>query len=298
MSQRSLTGYDNLDAVSGKADAEAFVYGVAGDELRCASCDPSGARPVGVEYENLESGVSEKLLATRGEWERKGWVAALLPHTSAFSENQPTYQPRYLANSGRLFFNALDALVPQDVNATGDVYEHEPAGVGSCEEKSGCVSLISSGESPEASAFLDASESGDDVFFLTAKQLTRDDVDTRKDIYDAHVCSVASPCFQAPGETPPPCITESSCKAAPSPQPPSFAAPASQSFSGPGNPAPPPPLKAKAITRAERLAKALASCRKRYRHAKKRRGACEAQARAKYGAKKPAKKTAKKKGHR
>ena len=58
----------------------------------------------------------------------------------------------------------------------------------------GCVGLISSGTSAEESAFLDASENGDDVFFLTASRLVPQDVDTALDVYDAHVCSAASPC--------------------------------------------------------------------------------------------------------
>jgi DNA-binding beta-propeller fold protein YncE len=296
MSSLSLTGYDNHDAVSGRLDAEIFVYDAATEELSCASCDPSGARPAGIEYGQLESRESLALPATRGEWENKGWVAALPPHTDAIGPSRPSYQPRYLSDSGRLFFNSLDALVPEDVNATGDVYEHEPAGVGSCTQSGGCVSLISSGESPEASAFLDASESGDDVFILTAQRLTRGDVDSREDIYDAHVCSAVSPCLEPSAETPPACITESSCKAAPAPQPPAFGAPASETFQGPRNPAPPPAVKVKAPTRAERLAKALKSCRKRHPHARKRRVACERGARAKYAAK--PKKTAKKKGQR
>jgi hypothetical protein len=306
MSSRSLTGYDNRDAHTGQRDAEIYVYDSFDESLSCASCNPSGGRPVGVEYGQLAAGNSLALPATREEWENKGWVAALPPHTTAIGENEPNYQPRYLADSGRLFFNALDALVPQDVNGSGDVYEFEPNAVGDCGQPVGCVNLISSGESGEASVFLDASATGDDVFFLTAQRLTKADIDSREDVYDAHVCSPASPCLETPAAQPPACITESSCKAAPSPQPPAFGAPASQSFSGPGNPPPPPPtppVKVKPPTRAQQLAKALAACHKRFAKAKKRRAGCERQARGKYGAKKaPAKKSAKKtsskKGHR
>ena len=42
--------------------------------------------------------------------------------------------------------------------------------------------------------------------------------------------------------------------------------------------------KAKKLTRAQKLKKALASCRRRFRHNKGRRGACEAGARRRYGA--------------
>src|SRR4029077_7319627 len=96
------------------------------------------------------------------------------------------YQSRYLSNSGRLFFNAYDALVPRDANGTWDVYQYEPAGVGGCTESSptygpasgGCVGLISSGNSPQESVFLDASANGNDVFLLSSAQLPPNPTDT------------------------------------------------------------------------------------------------------------------------
>ncbi len=48
-------------------------------------------------------------------------------------------------------------------------------------------------------------------------------------------------------------------------------------------------------TRAQQLAKALKACRKQFKHSKKKRAACEAKARKKYGAKHKSKKKAKKK---
>ena len=47
MSQRSLTGYDNRDAVGGKPDEEVYLYNASSERLVCASCDPTGARPLG-----------------------------------------------------------------------------------------------------------------------------------------------------------------------------------------------------------------------------------------------------------
>ena len=47
---RSLTGYDNTDAASGEPDAEVYLYDAepaASAQLRCVSCNPSGARPSG-----------------------------------------------------------------------------------------------------------------------------------------------------------------------------------------------------------------------------------------------------------
>jgi DNA-binding beta-propeller fold protein YncE len=303
MSERPLSGYDNHDAASGKLDAEVFLYDAQAGSLECASCDPTGARPVGIEYGKLASG-SKTLATVRGQWKPEGWVAALVPDGSESLDVGlgSAYQSRYLSNSGRLFFNALGGLVPQDVNGIGDVYEHEPVGVGSCESSSstfdsrsgGCLSLISSGASSRQSQFLDASESGDDVFFLTNAKLQPQDVDASEDIYDAHDCT-ASPCIPSPPLSPPACSTEASCRPAPAPQPSIFGAPASATFSGPGNPTPAPVKPAKVKTAAEikaaNLAKALKSCRTKKN--KKKRAACEKQARKKYGAKtkKPAHKT-------
>ena len=126
-------------------------------------------------------------------------VAANVPGWTMITPGalEARYQPRYLGNSGRLFFDSGDALVPQDSNGTQDVYQYEPPGVGGCTEalptfsqsNGGCVSLISAGTSGQESAFLDASESGDDVFFLTSSRLVPQDEDAARDVYDAHACS-------------------------------------------------------------------------------------------------------------
>ncbi len=50
MSQRSLTGYDNHDALTGNPDEEVYLYRAGTGALVCASCNPTGARPVGIEY--------------------------------------------------------------------------------------------------------------------------------------------------------------------------------------------------------------------------------------------------------
>ena len=151
------------------------------------------------------------------------WLAASLVGWTPSDLTHALRQPRYLSNSGRLFFNSSDALVPSDINGTEDVYEYEPEGR-SCgseseslsevfkpangSEAAGCVALISSGTSSRESAFLDASglgpggEEGEDVFFLTAAQLTEQDVDSAFDIYDAHICSAISPCSKPPAGAP------------------------------------------------------------------------------------------------
>ena len=303
MSQRPLTGYDNRDANSGKRDEEVFLFDAATGALECASCKPTGGRPEGVEYKKLLNG----LVAGDSVWRPSSWLAANVPGWTPFRLLAALHQSRYLSNSGRLFFNSSDALSPQDVNGTEDVYEFEPPGVGNCTSSSpsfsnrsgGCVGLVSSGTSREESGFMDASESGSDVFFLTTSKLVPQDFDTALDLYDAHVCTSASPCIKSPEEPGPPCASEASCKAPPTPQPEIFGAPASATFSGAGN-ITPPAATPKPLTKAQLLAKALASCRAKHKgtskQAKKARSSCEAQARKRYGAKPPAKKGAKKKG--
>ena len=87
---------------------------------------------------------------------------------------------RVMSDDGsRVFFNAYDALVPGDTNGTQDVYQWELPGTGDCttanpsysEQNGGCVSLISSGQSPQVSEFIDASADGKDVFFTTGSSL-------------------------------------------------------------------------------------------------------------------------------
>jgi hypothetical protein len=170
------------------------------------------------------------------------------------------------------------------------VYQYEPAGSGGANgcasatfnaHTGGCVDLISSGQSAFESAFMDASENGNDVFFLTSDRLTAADIDTGYDVWDAHVCSASSSCT-APPVSPPPC-SEESCKGAASPQPELFGAPPSATFSGAGNVIPAPPAISKPLTRAQKLAKALGSCRKKYKRSNKRRATCERAAHKRYG---------------
>ncbi len=274
MSAAELTGYDTHDANSGQQDMEVYLYHAPvgtgeGGSLICASCDPTGARPVG---EQLVAGTKPE----DGEFFNGYWIAGSVPPWTGSPEpinrtgdgegSYAVHQPRYLSDAGRLFFDSTDALVPQDVDGVEDVYEYEPEGVpagehacssvstsGSVvfrparsfevegragEESAGCVGLISSGTSSERSWFLDASESGGDVFFITPARLASRDADTADDVYDAHECTSASLC--SPIVTvPPPCETEASCKAAPEPQPSLYGAPSSATFSGGGNITPP-----------------------------------------------------------
>ncbi len=290
MSTRSLTGYDNRDVRSGERDAEVFLFDVNAGSLRCVSCDRSGARPVGL----LDPVQPPRLLADGpGIWGGQ-WLAGSVPGWTRVTLGKALYQSRYLSDSGRLFFNSVEGLVPSDANGREDVYEFEPNGVGGCSLTAGCVSLMSSGGSGEESAFLDASVGGNDVFFLSAAKLVPADVDSALDVYDAHVCSVAVPCPSGVVSASPACSTADSCRAAPLAQPDVFGAPSSSTFSGSGNvTATVVKPVVRPLTRAQKLARALRVCAKKPR---RKRAACRAAARKRYGPVHSARKHAKKSG--
>jgi DNA-binding beta-propeller fold protein YncE len=295
MSSDSLTGYDNSDALSGRPDEEVFLYHAPAEagtgSLVCASCDPTGARPDGVEYESAGT-EAMPLAGGRVAWGNT-WIAAGVPGWTQFALGEARYQSRYLSNAGRLFFNSSDALVPQDTNGQQDVYQYEPPGDAAeapqgdtCTESSptyshgsgGCIDLISSGTSPEESGFLDASESGDDVFLLTSAKLSYRDFDSALDVYDARVGG---------GESEPAKPIEcagDACQATESAPP----APGTSSlaFSGPGNLAPtqssseaPSVKHSRKKIATEKLKEALKRCQAKFVHRRRTRARCERRAR-------------------
>ncbi len=302
MSLRELTGYNTHDALSGRRDEEVYLYhapeNLANETgtLVCASCNPTGAHPIGFEYHTLEEDTERHLVSGASVWPADQWIAANVPGWTPYSLKSAIYQSRYLSDGGRLFFNTADALVSQDVNGDEDVYEYEPPGMGDCTTGSvlysprsgGCVGLVSSGQAAGESAFLDASETGGDVFFLTRGRLVSQDYDSSLDVYDAHECTSAAPCFPVAAVPSPACDTGDACKSAASPQPAIYGAPSSQTFSGAGNPTagrsqePVLQTKAKGQAGVRRLVAALRSC-----HARRgrRRRACERQARARFARK-------------
>ena len=301
MSQRSLTGYDNTDVVSGAHDQEVFIYDAGSEAVHCVSCNPTQARPVGESY-----GEKAKLVGGASVWPSETVLAANVPGWTPYALDVARYQSRYLGDNGRLFFNSRDSLVPRDTNDGWDVYEYEPRGVGSCNEgevtydagSEGCVNLVSSGTAAGESAFLDASatggrtgegaEGGGDVFFLTNESLSPQDFDAGVDLYDARECQPVAACPDSALSEQPSCNTGESCKAAPSPQPGVFGAPPSALMPGTGNiSATSTTPKRKALSqaqlRAKKLAAALRLCHKE--RAKSKRKICEAHARKIYRAK-------------
>jgi hypothetical protein len=215
-SSRSLTGYDNADAVNGKPSMEVYLYDADADELLCASCNPTGARPVGK--------VLQRPYTPSGDNPTPIWAAAWL---STFSHD--LFAPRALLDDGsRLFFNSFDSLSPRDSNGAQDVYQWEAQGTGTCQSAGGCISLVSTGEDPSKSEFVDASVDGSNVFIETDAGIAPQDPGLT-DIYDVREGGGYPP----PPVPPTPCIGDA-CQSIPAP--PNDPTPASAAFSGAGDP--------------------------------------------------------------
>jgi hypothetical protein len=178
------------------------------------------------------------------------------------------------SDASTVIFETAEALSPADSDGVTDVYEwHE-----------GQVSLISNGGGSLTLRLgaLGITRSGQDIFFSTGQPLTAGDSGTESDIYDARIeggfpVTAPAPCSgEACQGSPPP-------QPQPQPQPPGISA--SAAFNGPGSPltAEAPPAtqpKPKPQTAAQKLAKALRTCKAK--HSKKKRTACEKKARNTY----------------
>jgi hypothetical protein len=258
-SRGSLTGFESAGAV------EVYVYSAGEGKVVCVSCDAAGVSPP--EGEEAHSG---KLTVS--------------------AENH-TYEHRWMSGDGdRVFFDTSQPLVSGDVNGVEDVYEWEREGSGSCPVRvpasviGGCQFLISGGQSEGASLFVDADESGNNVFFVHAGVLGSTGVSAEQmELYDARVgggfststvgCSGASCSDGSPGSVG------------------SGFVPGTSEYTGNENyPSVKPPPSV--LTRHQRLVKALAVC-KRERVGKRKRAACERLARKRYGPLKASKSKAK-----
>ncbi|MFI4971724.1 MAG: hypothetical protein ACHP7H_03510, partial [Hyphomicrobiales bacterium] len=278
-SHRALTA----DATREGGPAQAFEYDSQSKSLIRVSIGEGGFNDNG----NAGSGNASVVPGARG-----------IEASSAPVRSDPT-----MSDDGAfVFFQSPVALTPRALNDVPAGEEKLAQNV--YEYHAGHVSLISDGkdttpegqlEGYEPVELLGSDASGSNVFFTTLDRLLPEDTDTQRDIYDAHVCGAKEPrgpC-PAPKPAPPaPCEGEA-CHGTP-PAAPVGQAPASASFSGPGNltptaPVSPPKPKTAAQIKAEKLAKALKACRKK--HNKHNRAVCEKHARKLYGKASKAKKT-------
>jgi hypothetical protein len=252
------------DDTSGEAAPQIFEYDSQTEALTRASIGHEGYSEDG----NTSLEADAPKLAETPQFE-----AALRP-TDRWSHLS-------LSASGDVFFTSVDPLVSGAVAGRENVYEYD--------YPENDVYLISAGNeaSPLAPGtmprYLGTDESGEDVFVLTADSLVPQDIDTQASWYDARI----SGGFPGPMETVG-CqfgICEGSRPNAP--EPPSVGG--SETASPEESQAPPPAStngvakpKPKALSRAEKLAQALRTCKKK---PKKRRRGCDARAKKTYGTK-------------
>jgi hypothetical protein len=189
-----------------------------------------------------------------------------------------------------IVFGTSERLQSNDVNAAPDVYEWHCASSCAHPAVEGKVEMISDGSGPQgvanSSHFQHAnfaiSTSGSDVIFTTLTALVGQDTDVLRDVYDARVNGG----FRRP--VPEPSCSGEACQREQSlvpsfPLAASSVSPASGNLSaGGGSVAPAVHPTPKSLTRAQTLGRALKACKARPR---KKRAACEAQAKRKYGAK-------------
>ena len=134
VSPDQLTSYDN------KGYEEMYTYEPATEKLRCVSCNPTGAPPVG----NVEASGNGQL---------------------------------FMSNDGRTFFYTADGLVAKDTNKIPDVYEYTEGrpqllttGTGSHD-----VTLSYQGNVRDHAAFMGVSADGVNVYIDTYETLVPQD---------------------------------------------------------------------------------------------------------------------------
>lgn len=244
----------------GEACAELYLYSTQSGTTHCVSCNPSGAT------------------ATTD--------ATFDVHVGIGTSRRTSHLNHPLSDDGQhVFFETAERLLPSDINGNKtDVYEWTALGAGGCTTASadygaaseGCLSLITSGASPDDSHFLEASPSGNDVFVSTSQRLVGWDTDNNYDLYDVRVGGG----FPEPEPVKADCSNDG-CQGV-LPGSPSLLAPASVAFFGEtGNvtsiikkPVPP------RTTNLHKLRRALKACKKRKKPQRKK---CEVRARRDFG---------------
>ncbi len=276
-SDLGLTGYENegprcvpegLAEVEGYTPGrceEIYLYSESDNKLECVSCDPAGVPPVSP-------------------------AVIRYPSTASLDNEMRNVQlQRNVSESGQVFFESKDPLVPAAANGRLNVYEYEH----------GEVHLISSGTSDADSYFLDASADGSDVFFATAQALVKRAEGAVYSVYDARIGGGFR--VQSESVTPPACLSLEGCHS-PLSEPPAEFSVASATLVGPGNleakkpdvNVEKPAKKTVKQNGKSNLASALKKCARLYQHDRRKRLNCMQRARKRLSRKA----TAGRQGHR
>ena len=161
MSRESLTGYDNEDVTSKapgeRMDEEVFLYDVgrrtnssAPRATRAASGRPACSIPADERRRRRRrhrAADRPRRDLERRRTGRRPLAGGNVPGWTSAALATAVYQSRYLSDSGRLFFNSPDPLVPAASSAKSKSTSTSRHGVGSCASDGGCLGLISSGTS-------------------------------------------------------------------------------------------------------------------------------------------------------
>ena len=146
-SSESLTGYDNVDPVTGQPHAEVFEF-TLGSGLVCVSCRTDGGPPTGDSslpvYQGIGAGAPIRVMSDDGS---------------------------------RVFFQSEDAVLPGMPSGHQHVFEYE----------GGRVLPVSPLDGSSPASFLDSSASGGDVFFATHDELVSNPNGGDYAVYDARV---------------------------------------------------------------------------------------------------------------
>jgi hypothetical protein len=182
MTKSSLTSYD-----SEKHD-EVYAYDAETNVIRCASCNPSGGKPM--------SG----------------------SHVVSVSESGP-----FMSDDGRVFFATKEPLVPEDTDGIRDIYEYTEGrarlittGTGD-RDSTGGLETVSFFFGNTQTGLESVSRNGTDVYFTTYESLVPEDKNgSFVKIYDARTnggfdyspelgpCAAADECHGVGTEPPPP----------------------------------------------------------------------------------------------
>jgi hypothetical protein len=235
------------------------------------------------EYDAVAGRLTRVSIGQGGVYDKNGAVstfhtAAKIPQQSFQKSDLPMTSRMRLAvsNDGsRVLFTSAAPLTPGAQAGSTNVYEY----------REGNVYLVSDGRDSASEGSLSqpavqlwgTDPSGGDAFFTTADALVPQLGQTQTALYDAR----SEGGFPAPTLLPG-CVGEA-CRGETGLAPQlGLAGSASQTAGDNVRPSPPKP---KSPTRAQKLSRALSSCRKKYKESKSKRVTCERQAQRQYGAK-------------
>lgn len=192
-----LTSYDNTaengicdtfslgESHDGPRCEEMYRYAPASDLLKCVSCNPTGAPPIG--------------------------------------DVSTSYDGLFMTSDGRVFFFTPDSLVSQDTNDAEDVYEYVDGRPQLITSGTGTKDVINTGNQERRAGLMGVSANGVDAYFATYEGLVPQDRNGDFErIYDARTnggfalptesepCASAEECHGVSSESPAPFVSATS----------------------------------------------------------------------------------------